>query len=294
MTEPTLLFGLGAAKCGTSWLHECLLRHPQCHFRAVKEVHYFDAIDFDRRAQQVDLLTAQHARLTRELTEDLGQLSLDRVARKSARAVDIGEVRALIEAPEDMAAYLAYLDEGRGGARVIGDITPAYSLLSEARLRRMAHITTNVRFVYILRDPVARLWSHVRMIASRRAQALAEIPARASRILSRTIKGLEGEITARSDYAGALDRLIAAIRPPQRLVMFYEDLTAPGGLDTLARFLGIDAFSTVPARAHVGPKLDMPAEQRRAARDWLVPQYNHVAATVGTLPDAWRTEMSKV
>ena len=55
---------VGAAKAGTSWLHQQLAGHPECHFRAIKELHYFSAIEKGRikyelkkhRAQQIELL----------------------------------------------------------------------------------------------------------------------------------------------------------------------------------------------------------------------------------------------
>ena len=40
--------GIGAQRCGTSWLHDCLARHPQVYVpSARKEVHYFDH-NYDR------------------------------------------------------------------------------------------------------------------------------------------------------------------------------------------------------------------------------------------------------
>ena len=40
-----LFFGVGAAKAGTTWLHRQLSEHPECHFRTIKELHYFSAIE---------------------------------------------------------------------------------------------------------------------------------------------------------------------------------------------------------------------------------------------------------
>ncbi|HHS89575.1 MAG TPA: sulfotransferase family protein, partial [Rhodobacteraceae bacterium] len=45
--QPTIFFGVGAAKSGTSWLYRYLEGHPETHLRSVKELHYFDALDFD-------------------------------------------------------------------------------------------------------------------------------------------------------------------------------------------------------------------------------------------------------
>ena len=52
MTNATLLFGIGAAKAGTTWLYRYLAAHPEVRLPAVKELHYFDTCEtgkFDRQ-----------------------------------------------------------------------------------------------------------------------------------------------------------------------------------------------------------------------------------------------------
>lgn len=41
--QATHVVGIGAAKCGTSWLYNYLNNHPQAVRAKVKEIHYFDA-----------------------------------------------------------------------------------------------------------------------------------------------------------------------------------------------------------------------------------------------------------
>ena len=62
-----VLFCIGAAKAGTSWLHTQLSAHPECHFRAIKELHYFDALDTGRLDRQI----ANHEEQQRALTARL-------------------------------------------------------------------------------------------------------------------------------------------------------------------------------------------------------------------------------
>ena len=40
----TMAICVGATKAGTSFLYEHLAAHPQCHFRTIKELHYFDKV----------------------------------------------------------------------------------------------------------------------------------------------------------------------------------------------------------------------------------------------------------
>ena len=270
---PILLFGLGATKAGTSWLHRWLAGHPECHFRTLKELHYFDAIEAGRVARHVVSLTAEREALARE-----------GVAPRRLR--DIDDYLGVLARPDDRGAYLDYLSDGAGGARVVGDITPAYGLLPVARLKEMAALG-EARFLYILRDPVARLWSHVRMIAGRREPDGSVTAERAGRILKRTLRGDEGEIEKRSDYRGALKRLFEAVPEARRLVVFFEDLFTGDATARICAFLGITPAPALADVVHGGQALDMTPDQRAAARAWLDDQYGYVARAMGRVPPAW-------
>lgn len=275
MSAPVILYGLGAAKAGTSWLFRWLSGHPECHFRAVKELHYFDTLENGRWAKRAGELRAE-----REKAGAAGA--------RPERLADLDALTALFEARGDAAAYRAYLESGRGGARVIGEVTPAYGLLPPDRLRQMDALG-EARFLYILRDPVDRLWSHVRMIARRRDPSGEVTGARAGRILERALGGGEQHIMERGDYSGALGRIAAAIPAARRLAVFFEDMIAGRATDRICGFLGIAPLAPLATPVHAGAGPQMTAGQWRAARAALAPQYDYVAAAMGPVPGAWRT-----
>ena len=45
---------IGAAKAGTDWLFEQLSAHPDCHFRSIKELHYFDALEQGKLERELE------------------------------------------------------------------------------------------------------------------------------------------------------------------------------------------------------------------------------------------------
>ncbi|TCO72515.1 sulfotransferase family protein [Rhodovulum euryhalinum] len=283
--EATLLFGVGATKAGTTWLHRYLAGHPDCHLRSIKELHYFDALEEGRVTRVREELDEERARLAAR------PVPANR-ARAEARANRIGDLAdwsaALADGSE--AAYLDYLSNGRGTRRLVADITPAYALLPVARLKRMAAMASDVRFIYLLRDPVDRLWSHVRMIARTRANPGEAIGPRAGRILARVLAGEETHIAKRGDYCAVLTRLWAAVDPTRLCLSFYEELFSQASVDRLCAFLGIAA---VPAefsvRVHAGVPVPMSRDQRRAAAEWLAPQYDFVAERLGRVPAVWQS-----
>ncbi len=285
-----IIFGLGATKAGTSWLFRYLERHPGCHLRSIKELHYFDALDFGERGYQI----RQLERRERELEIRLLTAPDDALERLRRQLEDCRALLALHRLPEeDRGAYLAYLGAGRRKEQaLVGDFTPAYGLLSVPRLRMMAALAARVRFLLVLRDPVERLWSHVRMNAARMARRPEDVPARAHRIFWRYGRGRHEGIRIRGDYRAILARLDAALEPRQLLVLFYEELFSQKTADRICAFLGLDPFPAPLAEpVHAGVPVEMSQEQRRHARRWLAPQYEYVRGRFGRLPARWQADM---
>ena len=165
-------------------------------------------------------------------------------------------------------------------------MTPAYALLPRTRLTSITQMAPNVRILYLLRDPIERLWSHVRMIAARRDENGELTARRAGNILKRVFQGNESQIERRGDYARTLRRLRNSIPDGQLLIGVFEEMVA-NGLDRLAEFLGISAFDSSAAPVHVGHPLPMTIEQKTAAERFLRPQYKAVERTLGRVPEGW-------
>ena len=277
---------IGAAKAGTDWLHQQLARHPECHLRAIKELHYFDALEAGHLKQEL----TKHRDLQEALLRRLAQTGDAPNDDQAARLADRADWMDVLERGEDLPAYLAYLAEGAREGQVVADMTPAYALLPEARLDAMARMAGDVRFLYLLRDPIERLWSHVRMIAVRRDPEGRIRRERCARILNRVFSGAEEQIAKRSDYAATLKRLASAVPGPQLLVEAFENMVAGEGLLRLCAFLGIAPMAADAAPVHRGQPLEMTRDQRQAAATWLAPQYDAAEVALGGLPQGWRRE----
>lgn len=286
---PTLLFCVGATKAGTSWLRDYLAAHPECYLRGARELHYFDCHDLGATWARAEV----KKRIAR-LEQAMATAGTEQALVGAGELADLRALLALLQKPVDEAAYVAYLTEERGGARLVADVTPGYSLLSAERLGQMAGLLPDVRFLYILRDPIERLWSHVRMMARRRGEGTVG-KVRAARILHGVIAGRETAIAVRSDYRGGLERLREAVEPGRLMVAFYEELFTHPGIGALCGFLGIaERPADLGRRVHQGMALAMEPSQLQAARDWLRPQYDYVERTMGRLPQAWQWALTEV
>ncbi|MEO0943851.1 MAG: sulfotransferase [Pseudomonadota bacterium] len=281
-----LFFCVGAAKAGTSWLHKQLSAHPECHFRAIKELHYFDALEKNKLADEL----IKHRDQQKAMLDQIAYTAKPVGQAKSMRLADRAAWIDVLETGGDVQAYLDYLHADAADARLVGDITPAYALLPEARLREMARLKDDVRFLYLMRDPLDRLWSHVRMIAARRDTHGRVTERRCARILRRTLNGEETQIVARSDYAGALARLSAAVLPAKLRIEVFEEMVAGDGFGRICDFLGISRAAPDPVPVHEGQTLEMSREQRLAALQWLAPQYEATHQALGRMPESWAME----
>ena len=286
---PTTLICVGATKAGTSWLYDHLAGHPECYLRSVKELHYFDLPESGLGRMQARSNLSEIARLTARL----GQVGPEQAAQLRRRIADMVAWNAVLDTGlDDPAAWCGYLNDGRGVQRLVADVTPSYALLPVAGLRRMAGAAADVRILYLMRDPVARLWSHVRMLAAREATPGQDVAALAGARMDRALAGDDLHFGGRGDYRSCLQRLRAVFAPGRLLAMFTEDLMTRPGLARLWAYLGIGPGpADLDNRVHEGVPLPLSPAHRDRARAVLRDQYDYVAQAFPTLPSAWSANM---
>ena len=281
---PTLLFCAGAVKAGTSWLYEYLRDHPETYFRTIKEMQYFDRLAKGTLAGRVRKLEQEIAGFEQELEAGRAKW-VPWVLRQIGDRAEYAKV--LRSGPEPTALYLDYLMAGAGDKALAGEMTPEYGLLPVEKMRDINGLAKDVRWVFLMRDPVSRLWSHVRMLVRRMKPQPNAFAAACEAKFDEVLAGGAPDVTERGDYAAIHGRLAQAVAPDKRLVMFYEHLMKPEGIERVTGFLGLSSHpAALDKVVHAGIAADMPETLRQRARDWLRPQYAFVAATFG-LPAEW-------
>lgn len=294
MVPPVLMFGIGAPKCGTTWMHRYLAAHPDCHFRALKELHYFDTLNDRGFDWQLDLLEDRIGSLAIHLDNVQGE-ERERSLRELVDARDYLELMS--KRTDDRLGYSRYLIHGKGTRKLVGDITPAYARLPAKVFREMAGMTAKTRFVYLVREPVERLWSHIRMAVELEQIAPGDFDRRAQDLLESELAGNldpRRPLLEYSDYAGTFARMSESIPREKFLVMCYEHLLTPKGVRKLCSFLGIRHVEANLTRAvNEGKRSQLPEELRAEMRRQLRPQYEFAAKYFPSLPEAWQRTMSE-
>ena len=279
--DRTFLLGVGAMKAGTTWLHDYLAASPQCQPGLRKEYHVFDSLDLAKEPYLLSRVVAKaHA-------------SLDEVAR--ARPTDpTFLVQAAMIADEQLYFdYFTALLARSAATRLTLDITPGYALLSPARLAgiRASFEQRGVHAVaaYLMRDPVERIWSQVRMQKRRRPE---NNPGTAEELVA--VRYAEPTYAERTRYETTVRNLDEAFGEAA-FYGFYEELFAPdtaaGEVARLSAFLGIDHRDPdLSAEFNVSPRsAELPESTVRAVAEHFRPTYELVASRFPDrdLPRIW-------
>ena len=163
MSMPSFLC-IGATKAGTTWLHDQLSHHPGVCMPVVKELHYFSA-----------LYSPKHRRWAKRTVGEAFKREIGQARRRAesgdSAARDVVRHLRRVQSHEMFTEdwYRACFDRPLAATGVVGEITPAYAELPEPGIAHIASLLPGVRIIHILRHPVERALSHLRMAAFRRA-----------------------------------------------------------------------------------------------------------------------------
>lgn len=222
----TFFLGLGGQKCGSSWYRAYLARAAGSDFGRLGEY----------QAWEADLggVFARYRVPTPNPVTRLAARAKVALGRPIPRYVLRWQMQ------RDRAAYFDYfaglLD--RPGVQRTGDVTPSYAALGADGLARIrdgfADRGIAVKVIFAMRDPVARLRSHLRMDQDKgyRAGTGDEVADLAAFYAS-------PDAEARSRYDATLEALEAVFEPEARHVCLMEEMTTEAGCAALSAFAGI-------------------------------------------------------
>jgi hypothetical protein len=323
---PVPFFGIGAMRAGTTWLSQLLRSHPDCAMTAFKEIHFFDIRygQFDsykhyrskaRRLEKLSEIVAKRVESALEgfdAASSSGESGAEHELSPEGRPVArTNEFRAkfsklaniddgLREISDildyllllDNESYVRYMTRYSVGVRAFGEISPNYGLLPAAAFAEIDSLFPAARYIFIMRDPVDRLWSHVRFKAGNAKRRDGR-----QRNLNKTFRRLLASPYAieKSSYQSTIDRLESVIPADRILYLFYERMVSPkmgpGEVRRIESALGLnpvdidpDIFTTTVNASTVA---GLDRENEVAATKLFVPVYKFVQERFGTQPH-WR------
>jgi hypothetical protein len=202
---------IGAQRSGTTWLHRVLEGHPSIWVPPIKELHYFDDPANKR----------YFAHLRERLLRGL-------VGR---RILSTWDLRYFLGRRNDD-WYRSLFEPGRRRGKVTGEATPAYAILGADAFEHIKAVNPNVRLIFIMRDPVERMWSAaVNQAINKRGGGDVRLKQKPD---SRAVK--------KSSYLATIHLLEQHFRPDQVFYGFFDDIKQrPAALVTdVLNFLGVE------------------------------------------------------
>ena len=284
----TLLYGIGAQKAGTSWLFDCLAQSKDCHASPTKELHYFDALYLKGESSHIKQRQEQLRRTVESLT-----LDVDPRNRKRLKDAQVLIERLSIHAttPGDHRPYIDHLCKGYQGEKIICDFTPSYCTLDRAGFAEMDRIGS-AKFIFVLRDPVDRMWSQIRMAVSAESPNLSDAKYTTNCIAAAEKLLLERDMSRipRANYRRTMIELEASVPSDRIHYAFYETLFTQNSVDQICAFLGISPILiTAGKRVNIGRSTALPRTLRDKMALALAPQYIAAQDRFGSdIPQSWR------
>jgi hypothetical protein len=283
-----IFFGVGAQKCGSTWLHDYLAGHPEIRVpRVTKELHYWNRRSGEGVHWHPD--TGLSKRLSAMMRR--AGMRLLKGPEGRARAAEWAAWERCVARADPRHGDYADVLLGKDGApgRVAGEITPAYALLGAGTLSEMARLAADVRFIYQMRDPVDRAVSAARMNISGSGATLTTETLEAA--LRRSLDGDPDLVLARSRYDETLAKLEGAVGAEKLGVFFYETFFDEAEIRRLTAFLDV-AFLPPDTGKRVnlgmGGGMEISDDLRAALRDRLSATYEDIERRFGArVPDAW-------
>tara|TARA_R110001583_G_scaffold51521_1_gene160982 strand:+ start:757 stop:1602 length:846 start_codon:yes stop_codon:yes gene_type:complete len=153
---------IGATKAGTTWLYQRLLTHTELWLPPVKELHYFDVLyprpEFNKN-NQTDFKKNIFNKIRRNLKKHI-------VSKENLDRDYIMYLMEIIREPIfSLEWYISCFSNDHAKSKICGEVTPSYATLPSDGILYLKKILPNVKIIYLVRDPVERAASHVKMIA---------------------------------------------------------------------------------------------------------------------------------
>jgi hypothetical protein len=211
------ILGVGAQKAGTSWLASYLSAKRNVNRGVLKEYHVWDALYVKECKNFL-------------VPPDAGPLHHSLQLRRSMQTN-----------PDTYFEYFARLLSAPG-KDVAFDISPPYASLGREIFRKIiegfASRVIECKAVFLMRDPVERCWSAVRM---RHRLHASEVPVSPDAVLA---YALSAECEIRTRYDKTLEELRASFEADRLHVGCYEDMFGADSIGRISAFCGVKTDPT--------------------------------------------------
>lgn len=281
---------IGAQKAGTTWLDRNLRTHPQIWLPPEKEIHFFDLPrPFPFASLQYVPIRSVRFWARHRLRRDLAKVERGEQSRQW--------YRRYYYAIRSWRWYRSLFTPANG--QIGGEVTPRYAVIARRKIASIRRRMPNLKIIYLLRDPIDRMWSDLAMLHDQRFGGKGTQTVNDSSNFAFLTKRSS---LRHSRYAENIGRWEVFFPQEQIFIGFIEDMAKDpeGLLKDIFEFLGVDSTHNPPA-ALTGQKInfaDYPAISNVTARrlaQHLIDDTRRLHERLTSLhTQAWLTRMDKL
>lgn len=268
---------VGAQKAATTWLYDAMRWIPGVFLPAIKELHYFSEIHTEdarrfgpkHRVEQIGHIRAYHgAKTTRTKFEDMVLRQLDHLETDRP---DDDWYRGIFGFANDQ--------------DICGEICPCYMSMPTRGIRHVMSINPLVRVLVLVRDPVDRVWSHMRMHTK-----IGSLDFDLDHILSGDVP--LGPYMLYTDYANSMRRWKSMAGEGRFKPIVYDRIGVDpqSVLEEILEFIGAPQPITranLTKSVFSGDKVSLPTELRAKLFTDLKPQYDFLHSIFPDQVETW-------
>ena len=224
-----LFLGVGAMKAGTTWITNHLKTHPDIYFTYEKELGYF-AYLHDEMSKFTLSDDFRIRKIKNYVEREVGDIS-------NLRNLLYWSVNYLRDPIDDF----WYLNNFvlKGNKKYCADFSNLYAHLDDIGWNHVKSITKNLKVIYIIREPLDRLWSHIRfqLMLDGRIEEAKKWDKREFYEF-----GKQEHIWRNSRYSKIIRTLKKNLNNNQLLILFFEDIKSNPQklLNKIEKFLNVE------------------------------------------------------
>ncbi|WP_139558665.1 sulfotransferase [Methylotetracoccus oryzae] len=263
---------IGAQKAGTSWLWSMLRQNPAIWMPPIKELHFFDHVFLPENRGWIEKGLAQQVK------------KLLAAECREAEGIDLECVRYLVtvgtEAPFTEHWYRGVFSHPDANEKILGEVTPAYCAIGAAGVAYLKQLLGRVKAIYLIRDPVDRALSQIRMTIQRSKTFDAAEPKAWERVANSTA------VHNRGNYAEYIPLWVDGLGKENVLFLPFGDIVRRplALLRDVEKFLGCEEmrhYSGVNSKVHKTGNIEIPSSVVERIEDTMKVQRQFLESYFG-------------
>lgn len=240
MSFPDFL-GIGAPRAATTWLYNVLSTHPDIWLPPIKELHYFDVKDpcVDRSSFRKKHILSRLKQNIAFATKPIWAEFYPDYASKIK--IDISFDLKYFFGEANDRWYGSLFCSASSKNKFAGEITPSYCLLSKRYIQTIIENNKNLKFIFLIRDPIDRSWSHaVKVLCRDKGKKISDVNE------GEFIDYLQSrEVINCSNYISTINNYLSCIEKRKLFISKFDDIAnlPVKTLNEICNFLGVNFYN---------------------------------------------------